>query len=235
METSRSFINPERPITSLADTRRLKIDHAKVLAHVVRPAHVLDIVSSQGPEDAVLLPKFEFKGVLDGLYYLDVTGFGTALHAALKDQVVGYVVRLVDVRETPIERITPTGIRTSETEYAFDMIVYATGFDAITGAFDRIDIRGRSGQRLRDKWADGPRTFLGLQVAGFPNMLALVGPHNAATFCNIPRCIEQNVDWVTALLQHMLAKGYRRIEPTLTRRASESERTSRAREMRENG
>src|SRR5262249_8761958 len=123
-------------------------------------------------------------------------------------------VRLVDVRETPIEQITPAGIKTSAAEYAFDVIVYATGFDAITGAFDRIDIRGRGGQRLRDKWADGPHTFLGLQVAGFPNMLTLVGPHNAATFCNLPRCIEQNVEWVTALLQHMLEKGYRRIEPT---------------------
>ena len=123
-------------------------------------------------------------------------------------------VRLVDLRETPIEQITPAGIKTSAAEYAFDVIVYATGFDAITGAFDRIDIRGRGGQRLRDKWADGPHTFLGLQVAGFPNMLTLVGPHNAATFCNLPRCIEQNVEWVTALLQHMLEKGYRRIEPT---------------------
>jgi len=103
------------------------------------------------------------------------------------------------------------------------MIVYATGFDAITGAFDRIDIRGRAGQRLRDKWAEGPRTFLGLQVAGFPNMLTLVGPHNAATFCNIPRCIEQNVDWVTALLRHMLAKGYRRIEPSLAAEAAWTE------------
>ena len=132
-------------------------------------------------------------------------------------------VRLVDVRETPIERITAKGIRTSEAEYAFDMIVYATGFDAITGAFDRIDIRGRSGQRLKDKWADGPRTFLGLQVAGFPNMLTLVGPHNAATFCNIPRCIEQNVEWVTALLRHILEKGYRRIDQTLADEAAWTE------------
>ena len=87
------------------------------------------------------------------------------------------------------------------------MIIYATGFDAITGAFDRIDIRGVGGRRLRDKWADGPRTYLGLQIAGFPNLFTLVGPHNAATFCNIPRCIEQNVDWVTALLRHMREQG----------------------------
>jgi cation diffusion facilitator CzcD-associated flavoprotein CzcO len=123
-------------------------------------------------------------------------------------------VRLVDVRETPIERITTGGIKTSADAYDFDMIIYATGFDAITGAFDRIDIRGRGGRRLKEVWADGPRTYLGLQVAGFPNMLTLVGPHNAATFCNIPRCIEQNVDWVTGLLRYMGKQGYRRVEAT---------------------
>jgi cation diffusion facilitator CzcD-associated flavoprotein CzcO len=123
-------------------------------------------------------------------------------------------VRLVDIRETPIERITGAGIKTSDTEHSVDMIIYATGFDAITGAFDRIDIRGTGGRRLRDKWAAGPRTYLGLQAEGFPNLFTLVGPHNAATFCNIPRCIEQNVDWVTALLRHMLAKGHTRVEPT---------------------
>ena len=123
-------------------------------------------------------------------------------------------VRLVDLRATPIERITPSGIRTSEAEYPFDLIVYATGFDAITGAFDRIEIRGVGGRTLRDKWAEGPRTYLGLQIAGFPNLFTLVGPHNAGTFCNMPRCIEQNVDWVTALLQHMRARGYSRAEPS---------------------
>ena len=124
-------------------------------------------------------------------------------------------VLLVDVRETPIERITPTGIRTSDAEYEFDLIIYATGFDAVTGAFDRIDIHGVGGQKLKDKWADGPRTYLGLQIAGFPNLLTLVGPHNAATFCNIPRCIEQNVEWVTGLIRHMRDHGYKRVEPTV--------------------
>jgi len=112
-------------------------------------------------------------------------------------------VHLVDLRETPIERITPAGVKTSDAEYEADMIIYATGFDAITGAFDRIDIRGRGGRRLREKWAEGPRTYLGLQIEGFPNLFTLVGPHNAATFCNIPRCIEQNADWVTTLIAYM--------------------------------
>jgi len=123
-------------------------------------------------------------------------------------------VRLVDLRETPIERITPTGIATTDTEYEFDMIIYATGFDAITGAFDRVEIRGRGGRRLREKWSEGPRTYLGLQIEGFPNLFTLVGPHNAATFCNIPRCVEQNVDWVTALLRHMRERGHVQVEAT---------------------
>ena len=81
------------------------------------------------------------------------------------------------------------------------MIIYATGFDAITGSFDRIDIRGADGRRLKDKWKGGPQTFLGIQVEGFPNMLMLVGPHTALG--NIPRSIEYNVDWVTRLIAHM--------------------------------
>ena len=121
-------------------------------------------------------------------------------------------VRLVDLRETPLERITPSGIRAGQEEHALDMIVYATGFDAITGGFDRIDIRGSGGQALRDKWAKGPRTYLGLQVAGFPNLLTLIGPHSAALFCNMTRCIEQNVDFVADLLAHMRARGCARIE-----------------------
>jgi cation diffusion facilitator CzcD-associated flavoprotein CzcO len=124
-------------------------------------------------------------------------------------------VRLVDLRETPIERITPGGVKTSAADHDVDMIIYATGFDAITGAFDRIDVRGLGGRRLRDKWREGPRTYLGLQIEGFPNLFTLVGPHNAATFCNIPRCIEQNVEWVTALIRHMRERGHARVEPTL--------------------
>src|SRR4029079_1603307 len=93
-------------------------------------------------------------------------------------------VQLVDLNETPIARITPTGIKTSAAEYAFDIIIYATGFDAITGSFDRIDIRGADGLRLKDKWASGPQTYLGVLVEDFPNMMMLMGPHTALG--NIP-------------------------------------------------
>jgi cation diffusion facilitator CzcD-associated flavoprotein CzcO len=123
-------------------------------------------------------------------------------------------VRLVDIRATPIERITPDGIKTGDAEYPFDMIIYATGFDAITGAFDRVEFRGTDGRRLKEHWADGPKTYLGLQSAGFPNMLTLVGPHNASTRCNIPRCIEQNVEWVTGLMRTVRDRGHTRFEAT---------------------
>ena len=114
-------------------------------------------------------------------------------------------VRLVDIRKTPIERITPRGVRTSDAEYEFDTIIYATGFDAITGSFDRIDIRGLGGQRLRETWAEGPRTYLGVMVEGFPNMFMLMGPHTALG--NIPRSIEYNVDWVTGVVRFMRERG----------------------------
>ena len=120
-------------------------------------------------------------------------------------------VELVDITETPIERITETGIKTSDTEREFDIIIYATGFDAITGSFDRIDIRGVNGERLKDRWKHGPETFLGVMVDGFPNLLMIIGPHMALG--NIPRSIEHNVEWVTNLLRHAQEKKITRIEP----------------------
>jgi cation diffusion facilitator CzcD-associated flavoprotein CzcO len=121
-------------------------------------------------------------------------------------------VRLVNTRRTPIERITETGIRTSAAEYAFDMIIYATGFDAVIGAFEQIEFHGVGGRRLKDHWVNGPKTYLGLMSVGFPNMFTIVGPHNASTRCNIPRCIEQNVDWVTGLMRAARDRGIARVE-----------------------
>ncbi|MEM7017298.1 MAG: NAD(P)/FAD-dependent oxidoreductase [Pseudomonadota bacterium] len=123
-------------------------------------------------------------------------------------------VRLVDLRDTPIERITPTGIQTTAEAPEFDLIIYATGFDAVLGGFNRMDIRGTGGRQLRDSWQHGPRTHLGMQVHGFPNMFTLVGPHNAASFCNIPRCIEQNVEWVSDLIAYMVEHDLQRVEAT---------------------
>lgn len=119
-------------------------------------------------------------------------------------------VLLVDVKETPIEEITPAGVRTSEKEHEFDILIYATGFDGVTGAFDRIDFRGPAGVRLKDVWIDGPRTYLGQLVDGFPNLLMVLGPHTARG--NIPRAIEHSVEWQTGLLRFMRERNYTRVE-----------------------
>jgi cation diffusion facilitator CzcD-associated flavoprotein CzcO len=121
-------------------------------------------------------------------------------------------VRLIDINETPIERITPKGIKTTNAEYQFDIIIYATGFDAITGAFDRIDFQGVDGLKLRERWKSGPQTYLGMLVEGFPNMMMQMGPHTALG--NIPRSIEYSVEWVTALIRHALEHDITRIEAT---------------------
>jgi cation diffusion facilitator CzcD-associated flavoprotein CzcO len=124
-------------------------------------------------------------------------------------------VRLVDLQETPIERITPTGIRTTEHDYDFDIIVYATGFDASTGAYDRIDFRGVGGLSLRDKWDSDIATYFGMMVWGFPNMIMPIGPQSASATTNYPRGIATGVDWVTGFVEHMLKHGHTRAEPTL--------------------
>lgn len=109
-------------------------------------------------------------------------------------------VRLVDVKADPIERITETGIKTRDESFEFDMIIYATGFDAVTGSFTAVDFQGVGGVKLKDRWAEGPRTFLGLFVEGFPNMTMVMGPHQM--FGNIPRSIEFAVGWVTEFLAY---------------------------------
>ena len=119
-------------------------------------------------------------------------------------------VELVSLKATPIERITPSGLRTADRDFELDVIVYATGFDAFTGSYDRIDIRGIGGQKLRDIWARGPITYLGMLVHGFPNMVMLGGPQTAAA--NFPRGSEVAIDWVTPLLQYVRNSGYTRFE-----------------------
>ena len=123
-------------------------------------------------------------------------------------------VKLVDVRAAPIERITPRGIRTRDAEYPLDIIVFATGFDGMTGSLLRMDIRGRDGLPLRKAWAAGPRNYLGLQVAGFPNLFTVTGPGSPSVLCNMPVAIEQHVEWITDCIAHMRNQGLKRIEPS---------------------
>lgn len=124
-------------------------------------------------------------------------------------------VHLVDLSETPLVRITETGLRTTARDYEFDIIVYAIGFDAITGAYDLIDIRGIGGECLADKWKQAPSTFLGMLVHGFPNLLMPTGPQSASASTNFPRGIENGVNWCTNLLQYMWDRGLTRADATL--------------------
>jgi len=121
-------------------------------------------------------------------------------------------VELVDVRAEPIERITAQGLRTSARDLPLDIIVFATGFDAMTGPMLRMDIRGKEGRSLANTWAAGPRNYLGLQVAGFPNLFMVTGPGSPSVLCNMPVAIEQHVEWITGCIAHMRRRGMTRIE-----------------------
>ncbi len=125
-------------------------------------------------------------------------------------------VRLVDIRDNPIEEITATGVRTTDGEYELDILVLATGFDALTGGITQIDIRGIGGQSLKEKWADGAQNQLGLAVSGFPNLFILYGPLAPAGLCNGPTCAELQGEWVVNCLEHLREKQLTCIEATST-------------------
>jgi cation diffusion facilitator CzcD-associated flavoprotein CzcO len=123
-------------------------------------------------------------------------------------------VTLVDLRKTPLGEITETGIRTSDREYEFDSIVFATGFDAMTGALLAFPIEGRDSTLLRDKWADGPRTYLGVTTAGFPNLFIITGPGSPSVLSNMMVSIEQHVEWIGDCLAHLRDQDVAAIEAT---------------------
>ena len=112
-------------------------------------------------------------------------------------------VTLVDLQETPLSEITETGVSTSDASYEVDAIVFAIGFDAMTGALSKIDIKGRGGVSLNDAWAEGPKTYLGLMVAGFPNLFTITGPGSPSVLSNMIVSIEQHVDWIADCLRYM--------------------------------
>ncbi|HTU60270.1 MAG TPA: alpha/beta hydrolase, partial [Polyangiales bacterium] len=128
-------------------------------------------------------------------------------------------VRLVDLRQTPIERVTETGIQLAGESLPFDAIVFATGFDAMTGAIVSVDVTGREGVSLKEKWADGPHSYLGLTTAGFPNFFMITGPGSPSVLSNMMVSIEQHVDWIADCLARLRADGMTTIEPTTTAEA----------------
>ncbi|HEV2055091.1 MAG TPA: NAD(P)/FAD-dependent oxidoreductase [Methylomirabilota bacterium] len=124
-------------------------------------------------------------------------------------------VTLVDIRKAPIEAITPQGLQTRDEAYALDSIVFATGFDAMTGALLSVDLRGRGGKTLQQKWAEGPRTYLGVSIAGFPNLFIITGPGSPSVLSNMIVSIEQHVDWIADCIAYLREHGRARIEATV--------------------
>lgn len=122
-------------------------------------------------------------------------------------------ISLVDIRKDPIEEFTPGGLKTKEHEYNLDAVVFATGFDALTGALRRINITGKAGLTLQQKWAAGPLTYLGLQSAGFPNLFIITGPGSPSVLTNMPVAIEQHVEWIAGCLTYLREQGIQTIEP----------------------
>jgi cyclohexanone monooxygenase len=123
-------------------------------------------------------------------------------------------VTLVDIRSAPIETITPAGIRTQDAEYALDSIVFATGFDAMTGSLFKLGIRGKGGVSLEQEWADGPHTYLGVAAAGFPNLFIITGPGSPSVLSNMPVSIEQHVEWIADCIQYLQQNELDTIEAT---------------------
>lgn len=121
-------------------------------------------------------------------------------------------VTLVDIKKSPIAEITPTGLKTIDQEYKFDILVYATGFDAFTGALFRMDIRGRDGLSLKDRWSAGPRTLFGLCAHAFPNMFTITGPQSPSVLFNMPLGIEMHCEWIADVIAYMDRKGLGAIE-----------------------
>ncbi len=121
-------------------------------------------------------------------------------------------VTLVDIRNSPIQEITPRGIRTEDGDFGLDIIIFATGFDAMTGTYNKMDIQGRGGEKLKDKWAAGPLTYLGVSSAGFPNLFMITGPGSPSVLSNMPVSIEQHVEWISGVIRHMEANDLALIE-----------------------
>ena len=124
-------------------------------------------------------------------------------------------VTLIDLKKSPIEAITPDGLRTRDRSYALDSIVFATGFDAMTGSLLAIDIRGRAGKALKEKWAEGPRTYLGVSIAGFPNLFTITGPGSPSVLSNMIVSIEQHADWIADCIEYLRNNGRMAIEATV--------------------
>ncbi|MDG2004024.1 MAG: NAD(P)/FAD-dependent oxidoreductase [Novosphingobium sp.] len=137
-------------------------------------------------------------------------------------------VSLVDLRATPITRITADGVEVGETVHSLDVLIFATGFDAMTGPLLRMNVKGVGGTSLNEEWADGPHNYLGLMVAGFPNLFSVTGPGSPSVLTNMIPSVEQHIDWIADCLEHLVAHGLERIEATPTAQEEWGEEVRRA-------
>ncbi|CUM53079.1 uncharacterized protein AC631_05557 [Debaryomyces fabryi] len=124
-------------------------------------------------------------------------------------------VDIVNIRDTPITEVTETGLRTLEKEYDFDIIIYATGFDAVTGGFYQIDLKGKNSVSLRETWKNGTYTHLGMTIYGYPNLFFMYGPQGPSAFCNGPTCALTQSEWIRDAINYTEKNNYKRIRPTL--------------------
>lgn len=177
--------------------------------------HDPDIAETLTPRDQAIGAK---RPAIDAEYFSPQGGYYESFNRSN--------VTLVDLLTTPIEEITPTGIRTTATHIDLDAIVFATGFDAMTGALLSMDVRGRGGTSLAHEWRAGPLTYLGLSVAGFPNLFIVAGPGSPSVLSNVVVSIEQHVEWLAALLAHARACGVTEIEATSDAQAAWVERVN---------
>ncbi len=121
-------------------------------------------------------------------------------------------VSVVNLRATPMQEIVPAGIKTTDQVYALDIIVFATGFDAMTGSLLKLNIEGAGGRKLNDDWQAGPRTYLGLQIPGYPNLFTITGPGSPSVLCNLPPAIEQHVEWITDCIKYMRHMQFKTVQ-----------------------
>jgi cyclohexanone monooxygenase len=181
------------------------------------------LVSREANETAAEFARERIRGIVDDPEVAERLSprnhaFGTKRPCLDTDYYAVYNrdnVTLVDVRETPIVAVTPSGLRTTADDYAFDVLVFATGFDAMTGPLLRPDIIGEDGVHLREKWAAGPRTYLGVATAGFPNLFIVTGPGSPSVLVNMAVAIEQHVDWIADCVGYVRQHGLSSIDATV--------------------
>ena len=212
-------VNPERALKDTSEAERIRALDKEGFDAITRWTDVLsDTQASELASD--MYQQQVRRQVKDPTTAEGLTGHDYPIGCKRQVYDCGYYdafnqgkVTLIDLRKEPLQTITPAGLRTQAQQYQFDLLIFATGFDAMTGALNRIDISGRGGQKLAHKWRAGPRAYLGLQSHGFPNLFLITGPGSPSVLSNMMVSIEQHVEFVRDCLEHLKARQLQTIEP----------------------